>query len=71
MSVQLAGKIIESNFSNKLETQLKESRYEMQVRTQSILMSLNSQAIAAKKDVRHHLQQIVKVQSALSSSKKQ
>ena len=68
MSVQDRYNSIESNLNNKLEALLSESRNDMQERKQVILLGINSHATEAKKDVRHHISQLVKVQSALSGS---
>lgn len=68
MSVQDRYNTIETNLNNKLEILLKEGRYEMQERTQIILFGIDSHATEAKKEVRHHITQLVKVQSALSGS---
>ena len=60
--------LTETNLNNKLESLLNEGRNEMFERKQAILFSLDSQVMEAKKDVRHHISQLVKVQSALSNS---
>ncbi len=66
MSVQSGYNTIESDLNNSLEALLNESRHEMQDRTRTILRGIDSQAIAAKKDVHHHITQFVKVKSTLS-----
>ena len=68
MSVQDSYNSVESNLNNKLDALLSESRNDMLERTQSILLGIDSHAVEAKKDVRHHISQLVKVQSALSGS---
>ncbi|MCU7799568.1 MAG: hypothetical protein KZQ70_05335 [gamma proteobacterium symbiont of Lucinoma myriamae] len=59
---------IETNLNNKLESLLNEGRNEMFERKQAILYSIDTQAMEAKKDVRHHITQLVKIRSALSNS---
>ena len=68
MSVQDRYNSIESNLNNKLDALLSESRNDMLELTQSILHGIDSHAMEAKKDVRHHISQLVKVQSAVSGS---
>ena len=69
MSIQDRYNAPENNLGNKLETILEESRREMEENKQMILLGLNSHASEAKKDVHHHITQLVKVKSALSNSK--
>ena len=65
MSVQDRYNSVDSNLNNKLEALLSESRNDMQERKQVILRGIDSHATEAKKEVRHHITQLVKVQSAL------
>lgn len=59
---------IETSLNNKLESLLNEGRNEMLERKQAILYGIDTQAMEAKKDVRHHITQLVKIRSALSNS---
>ena len=59
----------ENTLSNHLDEILKESRLQMQERTQTILLDINSHASKAQKEVRHHLSQFAQVKPALSNSK--
>ena len=59
--------LTENNLNNTLEALLKEGRSEMLERKQAILFSIDTQVMEAKKDVRQHINQLVKVQSALSN----
>ena len=68
MSVQDRYNSVESNLNNKLDALLSESRNDMLECTQAILHGIDSHAMEAKKDVRHHISQLVKVQSAVSGS---
>jgi len=61
MPVQENYNSVENHFNMKLESILEESRHEMQERTHTILLEMQSQAEAAKKDVRHHISGLVKV----------
>ena len=65
MSVQERFKPIDNKLNLNLEKILKESRYEMQERKDSILLDLESRVVTAKKDVRHHISELVKIQSAV------
>lgn len=58
-----------NSLNSSLETLLAEGRNEMLERKHSILLSIDTQAIEAKKDVRHHINKLVKVQSALLNNK--
>ena len=64
MSIQERYNTIE----NKLELMLKDNRIEMQEHKQTIMQGINAHAMEAKKEVHHHIVQLVKVQSALSKS---
>ena len=68
MSVQERFNTIDQNLNLNLEKILKESRYEMQERKDSILLDLESRVVTAKKDVRHHISELVKIQSVVSNS---
>lgn len=68
MTVQDRYNAAENNLNNNLEMILKESRREIQERTQTILLGINSHAMEAKKEVRHHISQLVQVQSAMLDS---
>ena len=59
--------LTENSLNNSLEALLKEGRSEMLERKQAILFSIDTQVMEAKKDVRQHINQLVKVQSALSN----
>lgn len=68
MAIQDSYDAMDNNFNTKLELMLIDNRREMQERAQTILLGINSHAIEAKKEVHHHLVQLVKVHSALSKS---
>lgn len=65
MSVQDKYNAIENDLNTRLETLLVEGRNEMLERKQAILFGIDTQVMEAKKDVRQHIDKLVKVQSAL------
>jgi len=60
MSIREKSRISENKLNIELEKILKDSRYDMQQRTHSILYEIEMNVVAAKKNVRHHITNLMK-----------
>ncbi|MDX2507537.1 MAG: hypothetical protein QNL62_24105 [Gammaproteobacteria bacterium] len=60
MAITKKSRINENKLNIELEKILKDSQYDMQERTLSILHEIESNVVAAKKDVRHHISNLMK-----------
>ena len=60
MSIQEQSRISENKLNIELEKILKASQYDMQQRTHSILHEMELNVVAAKKDVRYHITNLMK-----------